>query len=238
MSLLIAPPITSPPLATILRAARVSAAISAQSPPVSATAPNASQLPLAPGLSREYLVYHGVCPQSIRNDGTLLVAIAPDALLPDALDDIEIAYACPAVGQVTPRDEVDRLIARLTTESDRLVELARDGFAGDQERDELTADVRDLATQPPVVRYVNLLVRDAADAGASDIHLEATRSGLAARFRLDGVLVPAPEAATELAQAIVSRIKLLAELDIAERRRPQDGRIRVRLPNPYFSRGD
>jgi general secretion pathway protein E len=80
-----------------------------------------------------------------------------------------------------------------------------------------------------VIRYVNLLVRDAYDASASDIHLEATRTGLAARFRVDGVLVAAPEPPSHLQLAVVSRIKLLAELDIAERRRPQDGRIRVRL---------
>jgi general secretion pathway protein E len=90
--------------------------------------------------------------------------------------------------------------------------------------------VRDLANQPPVIRYVNLLVRDAYDAGASDIHLEATRGGgLTARFRLDGVLTPVPESPPPRPDAVVSRIKLLAELDIAERRRPQDGRIRVRL---------
>jgi general secretion pathway protein E len=76
---------------------------------------------------------------------------------------------------------------------------------------------------------VNLLVRDAYDAAASDIHLEATRTGLSARFRLDGVLAPAPEPPPTLHHAVVSRIKLLAELDISERRRPQDGRIRVRL---------
>src|SRR4029077_1732899 len=63
----------------------------------------------------------------------------------------------------------------------------------------------------------------------SDIHLEATRTGLSARFRLDGVLAPAPEPPSQLHHAVISRIKLLAELDIAERRRPQDGRIRVRL---------
>jgi len=80
-----------------------------------------------------------------------------------------------------------------------------------------------------VVRYVNLLVRDAYDASASDIHLEAKRQGMSVRFRLDGVLTPGPEPPRGLSQAIVSRVKLLAEMDIAERRRPQDGRIRVRL---------
>jgi general secretion pathway protein E len=118
------------------------------------------------------------------------------------------------------------LVERLTNRTERSIELRRADVSSD---DDLTADVRDLASQPPVIRYVNLLVRDAYDARASDIHLEATRTGLSARFRIDGVLTPAPEAPSELHQAIVSRVKLLAELDIAERRRAQDGRIRVRL---------
>jgi len=71
-------------------------------------------------------------------------------------------------------------------------------------------------------------VRDAYDAGASDIHLEAGRRGLVVRFRPDGVLTPAREPPADLHHAVVSRIKLLAEPDIAERRRPHDGRIRVR----------
>ena len=122
-------------------------------------------------------------------------------------------------------EELERLIERITTRSERGIQLERDANADD----ETTTDVRDLANQPPVVRYVNLLVRDAHDAGASDIHLEAVRDGLSARFRVDGVLIPALEPPGDLHHAIVSRIKLLAELDIAERRRPQDGRIRVRL---------
>jgi general secretion pathway protein E len=125
-------------------------------------------------------------------------------------------------------DDVDRLIERLTTRAERAIELGRSDGRGDTE-DDSTADVRDLANQPPVVRYVNLIVRDAYDAGASDIHLEAMRDGMSARFRIDGVLTGAPEPPAQLHQAIVSRIKLLADLDIAERRRPQDGRIRVRL---------
>ncbi len=180
-------------------------------------------LALAEGVSREFLFHHRVCPRGLDAGGAVRVAAAPDARL-DALDEIAWAYGRPAVAEPTPAEEVERLIERLTTRADRRIELAR--VAGD---DDLAADVRDLATQPPVIRYVNLLVRDAYDAGASDIHLEAGRSGLSARFRLDGVLAPAPEPPAELHHAVVSRIKLLAELDIAERRRPQDGRIRVRL---------
>jgi len=179
---------------------------------------------LADSISREYLVHHRICPKAFDADGALVVAVAPNAHL-HALDDVAFAYRRRVVAEPTADDEIERLIERLTNRAERSIELAR----ADGELDDLTADVRDLANQVPVVRYVNLLVRDAYDAGASDIHLEATRTGLSARFRLDGVLAPAPEPPSELHHAIVSRIKLLAELDIAERRRPQDGRIRVRL---------
>jgi general secretion pathway protein E len=183
-------------------------------------------LTLAAGLSREFLLHHRLSPKQLGADGTLAAALAPDARQ-DALDDIAFAYRCGVVAEATSADEVERLIERLTTRAERAIELQR--AEGSDDVDGLTTDVRDLANQPPVVRYVNLLVRDAYDAAASDIHLEATRSGLSARFRLDGVLVAAPEPPAEMHQAVVSRIKLLAELDIAERRRPQDGRIRVRL---------
>jgi general secretion pathway protein E len=80
-----------------------------------------------------------------------------------------------------------------------------------------------------VVKYVNLLIKEAHDARASDIHLESTAQGLRARFRVDGVLADAPAPPPQAQAAIVSRVKLLAELDIAERRAPQDGSFRIRL---------
>ncbi|MGH7617977.1 MAG: GspE/PulE family protein, partial [Gemmatimonadaceae bacterium] len=181
-------------------------------------------LTLAPSLTRDYLVHHRVCPRALTDDGNVLVAVRDDSLL-GALSEVSFAYNRPVVTERVPREELERLIERLTTRAERTIELAR----ADASPDDLAADVRDLVNQPPVIRYVNLLVRDAYDVSASDIHLEATRTGLAARFRVDGVLVPAPEPPSHLHLAVVSRIKLLAELDIAERRRPQDGRIRVRL---------
>jgi general secretion pathway protein E len=181
-------------------------------------------LTLAAGLSREYLLHHKVCPRRVADDGTLIVAVAPDAIL-DALDDIASVYHQPVKAEETAVADVERLIERITTTSERTIELARI----ESLEEDPAADVRDLANQPPVVRYVNLLVREAYDAASSDIHLEATHNGLAVRFRVDGVLVAAPEPPRQLQHAVVSRVKLLAELDIAERRRPQDGRIRVRL---------
>ena len=184
---------------------------------------------LAEGLSREYLLHHRCCPKERRDDGTIVVAMAPEAL-DDALDDIAFVYQASVQVDEATLDEVERMIERLTTRKERSIELLElANGEGAWSEDDATADVRDLANQPPVVRYVNLLVRDAYDAGASDIHLEAMRHGLSARFRVDGVLSSAPEPPTHLHQAVVSRVKLLAELDIAERRKPQDGRIRVRL---------
>jgi general secretion pathway protein E len=180
---------------------------------------------LAEGLSREYLLHHRVCPRAFLDDGTLRVAVGPEAQL-DALDDVALAYHCRVTAETTTADDLERLIERVTSRAGREIELGRAEGVDDED---LTSDVRDLANQPPVVRYVNLIVRDAYDAGASDIHLEATRDGLSARFRIDGVLSGAPEPPRDLHHAVVSRVKLLAQIDIAERRRPQDGRIRVRL---------
>jgi general secretion pathway protein E len=181
-------------------------------------------LPLAPSLSRDYLLHHRLCPTALDAAGNLVVVAADDALL-GGIDDIAFAYRRSITLERVPREELERLVERITTRAERNVELARVDTASD----DLATDVRDLANQPPVIRYVNLLVRDAYDVAASDIHLEASRTGLSARFRIDGRLVPAPEPPSQLHHAVVSRIKLLAELDIAERRRPQDGRIRVRL---------
>jgi general secretion pathway protein E len=188
-----------------------------------------SSLTLMGGLTRDYLLHHRVCPKGFADDGTLVIAVTDGSLLAGA-DDIAFAYRRAATLETVAREELERLVERLTTRSERTIELARADHAGE----DLTGGVRDLANQPSVIRYVNLLIRDAYDVAASDIHLEATRTGLAARFRIDGVLVPAPEPPSQLHHAVISRIKLLAELDIAERRRPQDGRIRVRLEAREF----
>ena len=197
--------------------------------------------PLVSGISRSYLAHHRVCPlrqatsrtsdEQVLAQPSLVVAVTSGSLL-DALDDLSIAYGSPVTTVTVAPRELDRLLAQLAVPADEVVvEGEGEGPDAGPTGDGALADVRDLANQPPVIRYVNLLIREAFGARASDIHVEATRDGnLTVRFRLDGVLVDAmqpPPAA--IAPAVVSRLKLLAELDIAERRRPQDGRIRVRL---------
>jgi general secretion pathway protein E len=90
-------------------------------------------------------------------------------------------------------------------------------------------NLRDLASGAPVVRAVNDLFETAIELRASDIHIEPSRSALAVRMRVDGLLRAVPNPAGALAQAIVSRIEILAGLNIAERRLPQDGAAQVRV---------
>lgn len=90
-------------------------------------------------------------------------------------------------------------------------------------------DLAQLASEAPVVRLVNLLLTEGLEANASDVHLEASSHGLAVRYRVDGVLRKAPSPPPGLRAAVISRLKIMAELDIAERRVPQDGRIRLHL---------
>jgi general secretion pathway protein E len=89
--------------------------------------------------------------------------------------------------------------------------------------------LRDLASGAPVVRAVNDLFVTAVELRASDIHIEPTRSGLGVRMRVDGLLRPVPTPPDAPPQAVISRIKILAGLNIAERRLPQDGAARVRV---------
>jgi general secretion pathway protein E len=189
-----------------------------------------TRLPLTDAFAAEYLSYYRILPLEIAEQ-RLRVAVAGDSN-PDALEDLEQSYGVPLELVPVEDEELQDAIRRTFAASESVVELVRglDSAVGVPDADEdFFTDARDLANQPPVIRFVNLLIREAHDAAASDVHLEATREGLRVRLRLDGVLTEMPSPPRGLQAAVVSRIKLLAELDIAERRLPQDGRIRIRL---------
>ncbi|MBA4501013.1 Flp pilus assembly complex ATPase component TadA [Marinobacterium sp. 3-1745] len=106
---------------------------------------------------------------------------------------------------------------------------AEDEVAQDIDGGAFIEHLKDLASEAPVIRAVNKIIHQALDYGASDIHLEPFDDGLHLRYRVDGVIEQYEAPASALAAAIVSRIKILAQMDIAERRLPQDGRIMTRV---------
>ena len=102
-----------------------------------------------------------------------------------------------------------------------------------EQRDDLSFDadvqqLKDLASEAPVIRLVSLIITNALETRASDIHIEPFENRLIVRYRIDGVLHEIESPPRKLAPAVISRVKIMANLDIAERRLPQDGRIRLR----------
>jgi general secretion pathway protein E len=187
-----------------------------------------STLPVAESFDADYLEYYRFLPLAL--EGGVLRVAAAGPVNPDALADLQRSYGASVELIETDPADLATAIRQTFSAAASVVELVRDlgdgGQVGSFDGGDI-ADVRDLANQPPVVKLVHLLLRDAHDAGASDLHLEATREGLRARLRLDGVLTPLPDPPRALAAGVISKLKLMAELDIAERRAPQDGRIRL-----------
>ena len=189
-----------------------------------------SQLPLANAFEACYLEYNRILPlETTETHVRVAMSGEPD---PDVLADLSREFGRPievvAVSEQEVADGIRRAYAAAESMMEVVKDLRTDESAAGVDDHELT-DARDLASQPPVIKYVNLLIKEAHDARASDIHLESTPRGLRARFRVDGVLADAPAPPPPAQAAIVSRVKLLAELDIAERRAPQDGSFRIRL---------
>ena len=186
---------------------------------------------LAPGLSAAYLERHGVLPLGT-GDGVVRVATWRESVEEQALDDLRLAFGADVELVHLPEPELRQAIRRVYGEETSARGLiARIGGEGEPELDaEIPLDdLVSLANDAPVVRLVNLLLLEALQARASDVHLEGYARSLRVRYRVDGVLRDAPSPPAHLMPAVISRLKIMAELDIAERRLPQDGRIRLRL---------
>ncbi len=142
-----------------------------------------------------------------------------------------IQSAVKAIGRqtvvaVTPLDDLDFLLDNQRRESPNTAANPAEVVRGNSPALEMLLD---LASGTPVVAIVNELFEQAIDLRATDIHLEPTGEELRVRYRVDGVLRQMPDRPAEFANAIVSRIKVLARLDIAERRKPQDGAVRLEV---------
>ena len=120
--------------------------------------------------------------------------------------------------------ELDRLYGAGPEENDALIETLGDSLAEDD-----IEQLRDLASEAPVIRMVNLIITRAVESRASDIHIEPFEKELQLRYRVDGVLHNVDPPPNQIRNAVISRIKLMAKLNIAERRLPQDGRIKLKV---------
>ena len=186
---------------------------------------------LARRVSPKYLDEHCLVPLSITDVGELLVA-AGGPLDPTTVDELAWTYERTVRVIEAPAAEIHAAI--MSAQSDESLRDDVAGVGGDEidvaiEEESTIDDLRALANQTPVIKLVNVLILEALRARASDIHLEAGSEGLRVRYRIDGVLQEMANPPRQYQAAVISRVKIMAALNIAERRLAQDGRIRLRL---------
>jgi type IV pilus assembly protein PilB len=159
-------------------------------------------------------------PVAFADKRTLLVAMAdPSNVL--AVDDIAIMTGYEIRVAVAPPEDIAALVSRLDRLEDVVGETTQQEEA---EEDELVA-LHETSEDAPVIKLVNQLVAQAVEQGASDMHLAPDGKEMRVRFRIDGVLQDITSVPRKLSAGVVSRIKIMAELNIAEKRLPQDGRV-------------
>jgi type IV pilus assembly protein PilB len=155
------------------------------------------------------------------NEDTLVVAMADPANVV-AIDDVEIQTGMNVQVAVATREDILAVIANMTRLDTAVTEAVADG----QQQEAIEVfDPEEAATETPIVKLVNALLAQAVSHGASDIHFEAAPREMRVRVRIDGVLEEIARIPGRMVPGVVSRIKIMCELDISERRVPQDGRV-------------
>src|SRR5215204_5529036 len=165
-------------------------------------------------------------PISFLGEQTVLVATADPANVL-ALDDIAMATGYEVRRAVASPEDIDGVIDQLSRLGDAVEEM------DEQEDAAEVIELRDQADEAPVVKLVHSVIADAVRRGASDIHFEPRAQDMRVRFRVDGVVFDSTTVPRHLISGLVSRIKIMAELDIAEKRMPQDGRIGLSVDGNY-----
>ncbi|HKZ04454.1 MAG TPA: type II secretion system ATPase GspE [Methylomirabilota bacterium] len=193
----------------------------------------AEELPSTPpalkDLSPKYLRQNLACPIAL--DGAVLSVATSEpanALLADDLEQtlgltVKLCVATPSA----ILEAIERAYGANTALQKIVEGMGPSGVERDADVDDDVNHLRDMAFEAPVVRLVNILIDGALAADASDIHIEPFEDTLLVRYRIDGLLYDQESPPRRLRAALTSRIKIMAEMNIAERRLPQDGRIRV-----------
>ncbi len=152
--------------------------------------------------------------------GQLLVAMSdPSNVL--ALDDLKLMAGHEVRPVVASPDDIHQLIGRMSRLDSAVAEAVSEG----EEQLADVTEIRESAEDAPVIKLVNSIIAQAVEEGASDIHYEPDGRDMRVRFRVDGVLRETTEIPRRMVAGVVSRVKIMADLDIAEKRVPQDGRV-------------
>jgi general secretion pathway protein E len=196
---------------------------------------NAEDFPKVPlvidGISTRFIRENRIIPFEFKND--ILKVIMADPEDREVIEALRVATAGEVIVYTAAREVIDEHLSKFYSQEEQSINRIMEGM--DEESQELFNEpeeedighLKDLASEAPIVKLVNLLITRAVESRASDIHIEPFGDEVKVRYRIDGVLSDVESAPKRLQAAMVSRIKIMAKLNIAERRLPQDGRIRL-----------
>jgi general secretion pathway protein E len=184
------------------------------------------------GISSRFIRENKIVPLELKNNVLKVVMANPeDGATVDAL---KVATSAEILIYGCDRNALDEYISRFYEQElkniNRIIEdIGERGIEFLKEEEEDIGHLKDLASEAPIIKLVNMIITRAVESRASDIHIEPFEDELKVRYRIDGVLHDIESTPKRLQAAIVSRIKIMSKLNIAERRLPQDGRIRLKV---------
>ncbi len=184
--------------------------------------------PLGPEVSFKFLNEYHVVGVAQDSDG-IAVAMA-DPYNEYVVDALSLACGEPIKKFIGVTSDIDHVLERQFGSGKSLMGQIGDNISGGDDNEDYDIEqLKDLASEAPVIRMVNLILQNAVDSRASDIHVEPFEQQLKVRIRVDGVLREIEAPPVRSTAAVISRIKIMANLNIAERRLPQDGRINLQV---------
>lgn len=185
------------------------------------------------GISSRFIREHKIIPVELKHNTLKVIMLDPGK--EEVVEALRVASGAEVIVYTAESEIIEEHIARFYGQESQNIGKIIEGidesgleFIKDEEEEDI-GHLKDLASEAPIIKLVNLFITRAVESRASDIHIEPFADELKVRYRIDGVLNDIESAPKRLQAAIVSRIKIMAKLNIAERRLPQDGRIRLRV---------
>lgn len=184
------------------------------------------------GISSRFIRENRVIPLDLKN--SILKVLMANPQDKATIDALSVATSADIMVYTSDAEVLDEYISRFYGQEsqniNRIIEdIGERGYEFLREEEEDIGYLKDLASEAPIIKLVNLFITRAVESRASDVHIEPFEDELKIRYRIDGVLHDVESAPKKLQAAIVSRIKIMAKMNIAERRLPQDGRIRLKI---------